>query len=450
MIKKRFQILLTLMLLCGFATNAQGIEFRPISLEEALVKAKVEDKLVFVDFYTMWCVPCKQLSKMVFPLPEVGALYNKAFVSIKLNAEKEGLEAAKKYNVSAYPTLLFLTPDGNIAYKDTGAKPVKDILELGYNAITSVTSKYSLEKLQNDFAQKQTDEHFLKVYVEKLKEYGQSPVYGIEAWLKVQTEIKENDVDMMEYLINNAKYLVAGGKAEEILYANFNTYMDIATKSEEKTLNQLKLHLVLNTKVQALDVKSPELMLLFINAWQKLPEKYKSGNVLEHKLLYYSLLKDNKNYKATAIQYMDSLMAANPIGYVREQDQNTYQQTAKKYEGSNNPKVVEALKELKIRGGYSSALVNRIDDVGQAYLSKITKNKEYKIVENWIDYGYKAQSGSYYIDNLNAHYYYAKGKIKKAIQYKEQALNNWPKSDKKLSTKAYELEQIKNGSYTYQ
>lgn len=426
--------------------QAQGIEFQHISLEDALQKAKEENKLVFIDFYTTWCGPCKMMDKQVFPLPEVGSVYNTEFVSIKLDAEKGGRSAAKKYEVSAYPTFVFLTPNGNLVYRDTGAKSTENFIELGHNASTSVESQYSLEQLQSDFPNKLNDEHFLKIYIEKLEEYGQSPVLGIEAWLEVQTEIEEDDVDMMEFLLNNTKYLITGGKAEAILKANFDEYMDIATRREEKTLNRLQPHMVLNTKVQAMEIKSPELMERFMEAWGELPEKYRRGSMLEHELVYYSMTKDDENYKATAIKYIDSVMAKNPIAEVQKKDQEFYYENAKKYEGSDNEKVNATLKKLKTYGKYSTQVALLINHVGQAYLVHASNKTDYKVVNQWLDYGYELQPNSCYMHDLRAQYYYAKGKYKKAIQLKEQALNNWPEEDKSYSKKAYELEKIKKNT----
>ena len=41
-------------------SNAQGIEFI-YDLDSALAKAKAEDKIVFIDFYTSWCAPSSGL-----------------------------------------------------------------------------------------------------------------------------------------------------------------------------------------------------------------------------------------------------------------------------------------------------------------------------------------------------------------------------------------------------
>ena len=45
----------------------EGVDFRNISLEEALEQAKAEDKSVFVDCYTPWCGPCHRMLTGAFP-----------------------------------------------------------------------------------------------------------------------------------------------------------------------------------------------------------------------------------------------------------------------------------------------------------------------------------------------------------------------------------------------
>ena len=68
---------------------AQGVNFRPLSYTEAIELAAKENKMVFIDFYTTWCGPCKRMSKEVFPQQEVGEYFNRTFISLKLDAEKE-------------------------------------------------------------------------------------------------------------------------------------------------------------------------------------------------------------------------------------------------------------------------------------------------------------------------------------------------------------------------
>lgn len=112
----RMKKLLTFILfVCAMGFNALAqTDFRSISFDEALKVAAQENKLVFIDFYTDWCGPCKKMAREVFPQKSVGDFMNTKFVNLKLNAEKEGKELAARYKVSAYPTFIILNTKGEV------------------------------------------------------------------------------------------------------------------------------------------------------------------------------------------------------------------------------------------------------------------------------------------------------------------------------------------------
>ena len=100
------------------ADAGEGIAFVTASFNELLAKAKEENKLVFIDGYTTWCGPCKLLAKETFPQKEVGTYMNPRFVCAQIDMERgEGPELAKRFNISAYPTMLILRPDGTLVDK---------------------------------------------------------------------------------------------------------------------------------------------------------------------------------------------------------------------------------------------------------------------------------------------------------------------------------------------
>ena len=91
--------------LVSFAQD--GVNFEHLSFREALDKAKSEQKYVFMDCYTSWCGPCKNMTQNVFPQKKAGDYFNPKFICVKYDMEKgEGPELGKRFEVRAYPTFL--------------------------------------------------------------------------------------------------------------------------------------------------------------------------------------------------------------------------------------------------------------------------------------------------------------------------------------------------------
>ena len=111
---------------CSLFTAWSQTNFRSITYEQALAAARAEGKPVFIDFYTSWCGPCKMMARDVFPQPKVGDYFNASFVCIKLDAEKEGKEQARKFEVKAYPTFKVIDADENVIYTFVGGNSDSD------------------------------------------------------------------------------------------------------------------------------------------------------------------------------------------------------------------------------------------------------------------------------------------------------------------------------------
>lgn len=110
-------------------------------LMPVLEAAKAENKLVFVDFYTNWCLPCKLMDEDVFTDEEFAEYMNANFINYKVDAEKaNGPNLALIYQVMAFPTLLFLDGDGKVLVRKVGAAYQTELRSMGEQARAEVNN----------------------------------------------------------------------------------------------------------------------------------------------------------------------------------------------------------------------------------------------------------------------------------------------------------------------
>jgi len=139
-------------------SSKQGIQFETgLNWEHILKKAKRENKIIFVDCYTTWCGPCKEMERTVYPLAKIGEYFADKFISVKVQMDTskkdDGVVKSwyadahyiqEKYKVDAFPTFLFFTADGKILYRSTGSIGPDDFLALAADVLNPNKDYYKL------------------------------------------------------------------------------------------------------------------------------------------------------------------------------------------------------------------------------------------------------------------------------------------------------------------
>jgi thioredoxin 1 len=80
------------------------------------------DKLVVVDFYADWCMPCRYISPI---LEKLSKEYNGEVEFYKLNVD-ENQDLAFEYGIASIPTVLFFR-NGKVVGGFIGAMPEKAV-----------------------------------------------------------------------------------------------------------------------------------------------------------------------------------------------------------------------------------------------------------------------------------------------------------------------------------
>lgn len=120
------------------ADTKEGIQFHKGTWEEALQLAKKENKLIFLDIYATWCVPCKKMKANTFSNTEVGKVYNQNFVNVAFDGEQgDGAKLMQKYNLRSFPSLLFIDGNGKVVGQTGGYHNPSELLELGQKFINN-------------------------------------------------------------------------------------------------------------------------------------------------------------------------------------------------------------------------------------------------------------------------------------------------------------------------
>lgn len=117
--------------------EAPGIKFSSLTYSEALKLSEKTGKPIFIDCYTVWCGPCKLLSKNTFTDIAVGNFFNENFINLKIEMEKDadGPELSRLFKVRAYPTLLFIDGKGELVKQSLGYVTPEQLLAVAKEAV---------------------------------------------------------------------------------------------------------------------------------------------------------------------------------------------------------------------------------------------------------------------------------------------------------------------------
>lgn len=146
---KFINILLVTLLSCtnGFA---QGLTTIEQDYQQALKLAAKDNKLLLIDFYTSWCIPCKKLDKLIFQNDSVKQILGRDYVLLRYNAEDDTVfNLSKKHHIFIYPSAVVLNKDGYVVNRNYGF-PGDDFAALSTSVLAFTTQSRELND-QNIF-----------------------------------------------------------------------------------------------------------------------------------------------------------------------------------------------------------------------------------------------------------------------------------------------------------
>ena len=153
---------------CTLAQN-RSINFEQGDFDKVLEKARAMNRNVFMDCYTSWCGPCKQMAREVFTIDSIADYFNATFVCVKYDMEKEGKVLRDRYKLAAYPTFFVLDGNGEVLHQLTGYYSPENFMK----AIRLAKPEYTMDKLEAKFKAGDRTPEFIEAYLFALKGSGQ-------------------------------------------------------------------------------------------------------------------------------------------------------------------------------------------------------------------------------------------------------------------------------------
>lgn len=122
-------ILSLLLFGCSNSSSSTNAPWTDASFETVLAKADADTPLL-MEYYTDWCSWCKKLNAETFTDSSVIDFMQEHYVATKIDAEKgEGIDLAKRYAVSGYPTVVIVDQEGKEIDRIIGYAPADSYLE---------------------------------------------------------------------------------------------------------------------------------------------------------------------------------------------------------------------------------------------------------------------------------------------------------------------------------
>lgn len=227
--------------------NAQTSENLTIihqDFEQAKLESKKQHKLLLIDFYTTWCVPCRYLDEAVFKNPKLSEELAKNFVVLKYDAEKDKEHhLSLKYHIRMYPSTVILNENQLVVNRMYGTGG----------------SDQDMAKNYMSFVNSSIENHAQRKYVRGISSNNNLPYPKFYEEYAYRINTKDIDQNLKQYWQNNPDHFEEvtfamlcyfdGGTDEmaDFFFKNKNKYEDLYGELDARWVSSM----ILSKKVYA-------------------------------------------------------------------------------------------------------------------------------------------------------------------------------------------------------
>jgi thiol-disulfide isomerase/thioredoxin len=434
---------LSCLMLIGSAHAQDGIQFETGTWSQVKEKAQQEKKVIFVDVYTSWCIPCKKMTKEVFILPEVGTRFNKDFINFKIDAEKgEGIELAKQYKVGSYPTYLFVNPDGTLVYRSVGSMSAEKFLGEARLALSEAADPKPLAGWEDGYLTQKTDTAFVWAYFQKRKRLGLDNADIVDQYASLLTREQLLQKGMIMKILQ-VQRLNADGPLLKFISENRAAVKESLEPSLKLKLDDHLALLVGNDVERAIRDRDEEMLAGIVSFLMKSPsgEFPAEWKAREAQLKYFGQTQETDSLRKVFNTYARSALSFDPSGAIRADSIALAQFEADLAAGKINIKPENLEITRRSRGSSKqTSLSYRIRDIARAAYhgldDKASLDKAMELIEMAL-----RLSDNFTVHEIKAGLLYKSGQKAAGIDWMKKTIENFAEMTRQLN-----LESEKNKS----
>jgi thioredoxin-related protein len=296
-----------------------GIQFvHGLSWRQVLQRAKSENKYIFVDFYATWCGPCKEMDEKIYPLKNVGDLFNKKFIAVRIQVDKSSSDDGEtrswyhdadslshQYHVGSLPSLIFLSPDCQLITKEEGYKSEDDFVALLNHVVNTRTGYANLIGLYR--IRNLPDSQMRKLALEAKRMGDNDLADTIAQDYKVNMLDKLSDTALLTEdnvrFITNFPSLISAGDRFFIFFYHHGTEAEHLANARPGYANDLVKSIIVGQEInphlyrgKKEITKEPDWESIYINIETKYGKKFAEELVTSAKLRFFQNTEDWKQY----------------------------------------------------------------------------------------------------------------------------------------------------------
>lgn len=149
----------------ALAEQATFINYERGIYEKAKHQAAQEGKLLFLDFYAKWCMPCKWMDETTFSDRTVISKLKEDYIAIKVDIdEMEGFELKSRFDIRYLPTILIFNTEGKMVERieeTLSPSRLKEVLDRYDTTTPASVVRYGFNTSPKDIARVEKDEILL-------------------------------------------------------------------------------------------------------------------------------------------------------------------------------------------------------------------------------------------------------------------------------------------------